>query len=73
MNSKEIDVKLCREPEVMQRYRFSRSKMREIGEAAGAVVKIGRARRYDIEILDRYMDTLRQTGGGIEWIENRKM
>ena len=63
MNSLDVNVKLGREPEVMKRYRLGRTKMREIGEAAGAVVKIGRARRYDIEVLDKYMDDLRRTGG----------
>ena len=73
MIDQDVGVKLGRESEVMQRYGLGRTKMRKIGEAAGAVVKIGRARRYDIEILDKYMDTLRQTGGEIEWIENRRM
>ena len=38
------------------RYGFGRSKMRQIAEDAGAIVKIGRCVRLNFSILDKYFD-----------------
>lgn len=53
-------VKILREREAMQRYSLSRSKVREVAETSGAAVRIGRAFRIDQEIMDKYIDGLRE-------------
>ena len=48
--------------EAAARYGIGKAKMREVGAAAGAVVKIGRLARYNYAKIDAYLETL----GGAE-------
>ncbi len=57
-------VKVIREREAMERYSLGRSKVREVAEECGAAVRIGRAFRIDREIMDNYVDSLREGSAG---------
>lgn len=47
---------------VMVRYNVGRNTALRIGKEAGALVKIGRLSRYDLDKIDAYIDTLMPKG-----------
>ncbi len=44
--------------QAMKRYQMGKKAMRETGDKARAIVRIGQKIRYNFTILDQYMDSL---------------
>ena len=53
-----IDVKTGRLEQACQRYGVVRNTMRQIAEAANAVIRIGRNYLIDFPKVDKYLDAL---------------
>ena len=56
-------AKIIRERDAMARYSMSRSKVRKVAEECGAAVRIGGSFRIDPEIMDSFIDNLRNSSG----------
>ena len=64
MNQREkvinFEVKTGRIGDAMNRYNLGRNTMREVGKAAKAEIRIGKAVLYNFQKIDEYMNNLSQ-------------
>lgn len=62
MNQREnvvnFEMKTGRIEDAMNRYSLGRNTMREVGKAAKAEIRIGKAVLYNFRKIDEYMDSL---------------
>jgi hypothetical protein len=54
------DMKTGRIDDAMKRYSLGRNTMREVGKAAKAEIRIGKAVLYNFRKIDEYMESLSQ-------------